>query len=230
LIRILLADDHALMRAGFRALLEHEGDISVVAEAADGEEAVALARETRPDVVLMDLSMPGIGGVEATRLILADENLAETRILILTTFETAENVYDGLRSGASGFMLKDGDPDELIRAIRVVAAGDALLAPKVTSRLLADLAAQPRGCPGGAIGAGLAHGKRARSNGARRDRPDELRYRREARGQPSHGEDARKPRHAQAARSRPRTARRARVRVWPRTPWSRQGPLMRSTL
>jgi DNA-binding NarL/FixJ family response regulator len=143
LIRILLADDHALMRAGFRALLEHDGSISVVGEAADGEEAVALARETRPDVILMDLSMPGIGGVEATRRILADEDLAETRILILTTFETAENVYDGLRSGASGFMLKDGDPDELIRAIRVVAAGDALLAPKVTSRLLADLAAQP---------------------------------------------------------------------------------------
>jgi len=143
LIRILLADDHALMRAGFRALLEHEGDISVVGEAATGEEAVTLARETRPDVVLMDISMPGIGGLEATRRILADGGLAESRVLIMTTFETPENVYDGLRSGASGFMLKDGDPDELIRAIRVVAAGDALLAPKVTSRLLADLAAQP---------------------------------------------------------------------------------------
>jgi len=143
LIRILLADDHALMRAGFRALLEHEDDMSVVGEAADGEEAVAGARETRPDVVLMDLSMPGLGGLEATRRILADDELAESRILILTIFETPENVYDGLRSGASGFMLKDGDPDELIRAIRVVAAGDALLAPKVTRRLLADLAAQP---------------------------------------------------------------------------------------
>jgi DNA-binding NarL/FixJ family response regulator len=143
LIRILLADDHALMRAGFRALLEHEDDISVVGEAADGEEAVALAQETLPDVILMDLSMPGLGGLEATRRILADGELADSRILILTTFETSENVYDGLRSGASGFMLKDGDPDELIRAIRVVAAGDALLAPKVTSRLLADLAAQP---------------------------------------------------------------------------------------
>ena len=117
--------------------------MSVVGEAADGEEAVALARQALPDVVLMDLSMPGIGGIEAARQILADDRLAETRILILTTFETAENVYDGLRSGASGFMLKDGDPDELIRAIRVVAAGDALLAPRVTSRLLADLAAQP---------------------------------------------------------------------------------------
>jgi DNA-binding NarL/FixJ family response regulator len=143
LIRILLADDHALMRAGFRALLEHEADMSVVGEAADGEKAVELARETRPDVVLMDLSMPGIGGLEATRRILAADELAESRILILTTFEDPENVYDGLRSGASGFMLKDGDPDDLIRAIRVVAAGDALLAPKVTSRLLADLAAQP---------------------------------------------------------------------------------------
>jgi DNA-binding NarL/FixJ family response regulator len=143
LIRILLADDHALMRAGFRALLEHEDDMSVVGEAADGEEAIALARETRPDVVLMDISMPGIGGVEATRRIRADDELVESRVLILTTFETPDTVYDGLRSGASGFMLKDGDPDELLRAIRVVAAGDALLAPKVTSRLLADLAAQP---------------------------------------------------------------------------------------
>ena len=115
----------------------------MVGEAADGDEAVSLAQETRPDVVLMDLSMPGIGGLEATRRIRSDETLAQTRILILTTFETDENVHDGLRSGASGFMLKDGDPDELIRAIRVVAAGDALLAPKVTSRLLADLAAQP---------------------------------------------------------------------------------------
>jgi DNA-binding NarL/FixJ family response regulator len=143
LIRVLLADDHALMRAGFRVLLEHEEDLTVVGEAANGEEALALARETRPDVVLMDLSMPGVGGLEATRWIRADRELAATRVLILTTFETAEDIYDGLRSGASGFMLKDADPDELVRAIRVVASGDALLAPRVTSHLLADLAAQP---------------------------------------------------------------------------------------
>jgi len=143
LIRILLADDHALLRAGYRALLDLEEDISVVGEAADGEEAVSLARHTVPDVVLMDISMPGVGGLEATRRILADETLAEVRVLLLTTFETDENVLEGVRSGARGFLLKDTDPDELVRAVRVVAAGGALLSPSVTRRLLAEVASRP---------------------------------------------------------------------------------------
>ena len=143
MIRILLADDHALLRAGYRALLDLEEDISVVGEAADGEEAVSLARHTVPDVVLMDISMPGVGGLEATRRILADETLAEVRVLLLTTFETDENVLEGVRSGARGFLLKDTDPDELVRAVRVVAAGGALLSPSVTRRLLAEVASRP---------------------------------------------------------------------------------------
>jgi DNA-binding NarL/FixJ family response regulator len=142
LIRILLADDHALLRAGFRALLDHEDDMTVVAEAADGEGAVVLTRETRPDVVLMDISMPGFGGLEATRRILA-AGQRETRVLLLTTFETAENIHEGLRSGASGFLLKDTEPDELVRAVRILAAGEALLSPSVTRRLLADLVSRP---------------------------------------------------------------------------------------
>ena len=142
MIGVLLADDHALLRAGFRALLDHEDDMTVVAEAADGEEAVVLTRETRPDVVLMDISMPGIGGLEATRRILAAEERG-ARVLLLTTFETAENIHEGLRSGASGFLLKDTEPDELVRAVRVVAAGEALLSPSVTRRLLADIASRP---------------------------------------------------------------------------------------
>jgi len=143
LIRILLADDHALLRAGYRALLDLEEDITVVGEAADGEEAVLLARHTVPDVVLMDISMPGVGGLEATRRILADEALAGVRVLLLTTFETDENVLEGVRSGARGFLLKDTDPDELVRAVRVVAAGGALLCPSVTRRLLAEVASRP---------------------------------------------------------------------------------------
>ena len=143
MIRILVVDDHALLRAGFRALLDHEEDMTVVAEAADGEEAFELARQTRPDVVLMDVSMPGVNGLEATRRILADEAQTGVRVLILTTFETDEIIHEGLRSGASGFLLKDTDPDELVRAVRVVAAGEALLSPSVTRRLLTDIASRP---------------------------------------------------------------------------------------
>jgi len=142
-IDVLLADDHALLRAAFRALLDREEDMTVVAEAADGEEAVALARENRPDVVLMDISMPGIDGIEATRRICADEALAGVRVLLLTTFETEESVFEGVRSGASGYLLKDTEPDELVRAVRILAAGDALLSPSVTRRLLVDLASRP---------------------------------------------------------------------------------------
>jgi DNA-binding NarL/FixJ family response regulator len=140
---VLVADDHALLRAAFRALLDGEEGMTVVGEAADGEEAVALARETRPDVVLMDISMPLLDGLEATRQIVADEALTGVRVLLLTLYETTENIYDGLRCGAHGFVLKNSDTDELIRAVRIVARGDASLAPSVTRRLLAHLASRP---------------------------------------------------------------------------------------
>jgi DNA-binding NarL/FixJ family response regulator len=142
MIRVLLADDQALIRAGFRALLEHTDDITVVGEATDGEQAVHLAKTTRADVVLMDIRMPGVDGIEATRRIAASEDLAGVRVLILTTFESDDYVYQALRSGASGFVVKDTEPAELIQAVRVVAAGDGLLSPSVTRRLIADIAAK----------------------------------------------------------------------------------------
>ncbi|NUS53861.1 MAG: response regulator transcription factor [Streptomycetaceae bacterium] len=142
MIRVLLADDQALIRAGFRALLAHTDDIEVVGEAVDGEQAVDLAATTRADVVLMDIRMPGVDGLEATRRIAASENLAGVRVLILTTFESDEYVYEALRSGAAGFVVKDTEPAELIQAVRVVADGDALLSPSVTRRLIADIASQ----------------------------------------------------------------------------------------
>jgi DNA-binding NarL/FixJ family response regulator len=146
MIRVLLADDQALIRAGFRALLEHTDDIEVVGEALDGKEAVSLAATTHSDVVLMDIRMPGVDGLEATRRIAGSEDLAGVRVLILTTFESDEYVYEALRSGAAGFLVKDTEPAELIQAVRVVAAGDALLSPGITRRLIADIAA--RGRPG----------------------------------------------------------------------------------
>jgi DNA-binding NarL/FixJ family response regulator len=142
-IRMLIADDQALVRAGFRALLERTGDLDVVGEAVDGLDAVDQARRTRPDVVLMDVRMPKLDGIEATRRIGADATLAGTRVIILTTFELDEYVFAALRAGASGFLLKDVDPDELRHAIRVVAGGEALLAPSVTRRLIAEFATRP---------------------------------------------------------------------------------------
>ena len=144
MIRVLLADDQALIRAGFRALLEHTKDITVVGEATDGEQAVSLAATTRPDVVLMDIRMPGVDGLEATRRIANNADLTEVRVLILTTFEADNYVYDALRAGASGFVVKDTEPADLIQAVRVVAAGEALLSPSVTRRLIADIAAKVR--------------------------------------------------------------------------------------
>jgi DNA-binding NarL/FixJ family response regulator len=143
MIRVLLADDQSLVRAGLRVLLEGEEDIEVAPEASSGEQAVALALATSPDVVLMDIQMPGIGGIEATRLIAADERLADVKVVMLTTYETDENVFETLRAGASGFLLKDTDPAELLRAIRVVASGEALLAPSVTRRLISDFTSRP---------------------------------------------------------------------------------------
>jgi DNA-binding NarL/FixJ family response regulator len=136
-IRVLLADDQVLVRAGFRLLLESAGDIAVVAEAANGGVAVALAREHAPDVVLMDVHMPEVDGVTATRLIAGDTRLAGTRVVVLTTFDDDETVFAALRAGASGFLVKDVEPDELLQAVRVVARGDALLSPSVTRAVIA---------------------------------------------------------------------------------------------
>jgi len=139
-IRVLLADDQVLVRAGFRLLLESAHDITVVGEAANGGVAVALAREHGPDVVLMDINMPEVDGVTATRLIAGDSRLGATRVVVLTTFDDDETVFAALRAGASGFLVKDVEPDELLQAIRVVARGDALLSPSVTRAVIAAFA------------------------------------------------------------------------------------------
>lgn len=147
MIRVVLADDQALLRAGFRALLNAQPDIEVVAEAADGTEAVAAAREHRPDVILMDIRMPGLDGLEATRQISSDATLSDVHILILTTFEEDEYVFEAIRVGASGFLVKDTEPVELVRAVQVVAGGDALLSPGVTRRLIGEFATRAKKAP-----------------------------------------------------------------------------------
>jgi DNA-binding NarL/FixJ family response regulator len=146
-IRVLLADDQALVRAGFRALLDVQDDIDVVGEAADGAEAVRLAVETAPDVVLMDIRMPLLDGLEATRRIVAEPRCAEVRVVILTTFDLDEYVFEALRLGASGFLVKDTEPVDLLRGVRAVAAGDGLLSPGVTRRLIAQFATRAAAPP-----------------------------------------------------------------------------------
>ena len=142
-IRVLIAEDQAIVRAGFRALLDAEPDLEVAGEAADGRATIALARELHPDLVLMDIRMPELDGLEATRQITADRTLNDTRVLVLTTFELDEYVFGALRAGASGFLLKGGEPGDLLSAIRLVAAGESLLAPSVTRRLIEAYISQP---------------------------------------------------------------------------------------
>lgn len=151
MIRVALADDQALVRAGFRALLDAEDDIEVVGESADGAEAIALVRSHKPDLVLMDIRMPGLDGLEATRRIVADERLTATRVIVLTTFETDEYIFEALRCGASGFLLKDIEPADLLQAVRVVAGGEALLSPSVTRRLIAEFLSRPERSAGKAV-------------------------------------------------------------------------------
>ena len=155
-VRVLVADDQALVRAGFVALLAAQEDVDVVAEAADGEQAVELARRLRPDVVLMDIRMPGLDGLAATRRIAASPELADVRVVVLTTFELDEYVFEALRSGASGFLVKHTEPSELVRAVRAVAAGEALLSPSVTRRLIAEYAARARPAPDPSTAGALA--------------------------------------------------------------------------
>lgn len=143
MIRVLLADDQALIRAGFRMILDATEDITVVGEAVNGADAVTLAAQSQADVVLMDIRMPDVDGLEATRRIAADDDLAGVRVLILTTYEADDYVYQALRAGAAGFLVKDTEPGDLVHAIRVVAAGEALLSPRVTRRLIADIASRP---------------------------------------------------------------------------------------
>jgi DNA-binding NarL/FixJ family response regulator len=143
-IRVLLADDQALVRAGFRSLLDAQPDIAVVGEAGDGDQAVGMALEVTPDVVLMDIRMPGVDGLAATRRIASDDRLDGVKVVILTTFGLDEYVFEAIRAGASGFLVKDTDPAELVQAVRVVAAGDALLSPSVTKRLIEEFAARAK--------------------------------------------------------------------------------------
>jgi DNA-binding NarL/FixJ family response regulator len=156
-INVLLADDQTLVRAGFRALLDAQSDIHVVGEAVDGAEAVALARRRQPDVVLMDVRMPRLDGLEATRQITAEPALAGTRVIVLTTFELDDYVFGALRAGASGFLLKDIDPPDLLTAVRVVADGEALLAPRLTRRLIEAFVEQGR-----AVASAVSEGERLR--------------------------------------------------------------------
>ncbi|HEU0239259.1 MAG TPA: response regulator transcription factor [Micromonosporaceae bacterium] len=161
MIRVVLADDQQLVRAGFRSLLEGEDGIEVIGEAADGVQALDLVRAEHPDIVLMDIRMPQLDGLAATRAITADPDLAGVRVLILTTFELDEYVFNALRSGAAGFLVKHTEPAELVRAVRVVAVGDALLSPSVTRRLIAEFTSRPsRGDTSSAVLADLTDRER----------------------------------------------------------------------
>ena len=215
--RVALVDDQALLRAGLRALLDAEDDLEVVGEAGDGEEAVALALARRPDVVLMDIRMPALDGLEATRRIVAEPDLAGVKVVVLTTFEVDEYVFEALRAGAAGFLLKDSDPEDIVRAVRVVAEGESLLSPSVTRRVVETFAAgaaPTAPAVGGAVVERPRRADRARGGdrGARRHRPLQRGDRRAPDHQPGHRAHPRLARDAQARRARPRAARRLRLR------------------
>ena len=198
------------MRSGFRMLLDAEDDIEVVGEAANGAEAVERARATRPDVVLMDIRMPELDGIKATGRS-PDPRARTVRVLILTTYDTDEYVFEALQAGASGFLLKDAGPAELLHAIRVVAAGEALLAPRITRRLIAQFTAGERRHPGRRGPAGGPDPARTRGPVPGRSGPQQRRDRRGAVPQPRHRPHPRQPRHGQARRPRPRPTRRHRL-------------------
>ncbi|MGH8944745.1 MAG: response regulator [Acidimicrobiia bacterium] len=150
MISVVIADDQALVRAGFRSIVDSDDELTVVGEAADGQQAVAEARRHHPDLVLMDIRMPEMDGIEATRVISADPELDDTRVIILTTFELDQYVFDSLRAGASGFLLKDTDPQDLVDAMRIIHGGNALLSPSVTRRLITEFvfhSPEPRPAP-----------------------------------------------------------------------------------
>ena len=198
-IRVLVADDQALLRGSFKVLVDSEPDLTVVGEAATGAEAVAVALEERPDVVLMDVRMPEMDGIEATRQI---GDLA--RVLIVTMFDLDAYVYDALRAGASGFLLKDTPPADLVAAIRVVAAGEALLAPEGDAQ--ADRGVRPHAGVATGQGASRSYGAGAGSSHPDRSGPFQQRDRRSSSPQPCHGQDPHQSAPGQARRSRPRTA------------------------
>src|ERR671919_1270621 len=143
MVKVLIADDQALVRTGFRMILDAENDVEVTGEAADGLEAIAAAQSERPDVILMDVRMPNMNGIEATRRLVDKDDVDPIRVLILTTFDLDEYVYDALRAGASGFLLKDAPPEDLVQAVRVVARGEGLIAPSITKRLIEEIAQRP---------------------------------------------------------------------------------------
>jgi DNA-binding NarL/FixJ family response regulator len=210
-IRVAVVDDQELVRSGFVVLLRASPGIEVVGEAGDGVEAVELARRTSPDVVLMDVRMPRMDGLEATRAILADPSAATTRVLVLTTFDDDELVLEALRSGASGFLLKDTRPTQLLEAIEVVAAGEALLHPRITRRLIERFAALPPQQPAREAQDDGLTGARARGPGGGRSRAVQPRDRRAVAPGLRHGQDARQPPADQARLPGPGAAGAARL-------------------
>jgi DNA-binding NarL/FixJ family response regulator len=210
-ISVVIADDQALVPGGFRVLVDTAADMAVLGEAGDGTQAVALARQHHPDVVLMDVRMPGQDGIEATRQIKEGDDTAEVKVLILTTFDLDEYVYAALRAGASGFMLKDTSPEQLLEAIRIVASGEALLAPTVTRRLIEAFAArdEPALAAPGALDA-LTEREREVLHEVL-----QLRDRRAVAHERCHRQDPRQPAAHEARRARPRAARRRRLRDRP---------------
>jgi DNA-binding NarL/FixJ family response regulator len=214
-IRVLLADDQALVRAGFRFIAGSAPDIEVVGEAADGAAAVDLARSLRAEVVLMDIRMPGIDGLEATRQIAADPELSGVRVIILTTFEADEYVFEAIRAGASGFLVKDTEPEDLISAIRVVARGDALLSPSVTRRLISSIAGRgPAQSVNASVLSVLTDRERGGARPGRRGH-DQRRDRDGPVHEPADRQDPRQPDDDQTRRAGPGPAGRDRLRDRP---------------